>query len=310
MISKNYDVFISHATDDKLKFVNKLRNKIKIVTEKVWYDNDSISWGESLSAKIDNGLQNCEFGIIVLSPSFFNSSWCDKELQGLYERQKKEGAKILLPIMYKTDIKKIAKKYSYLTDFLILDSKKYSIDEIALIFASELVKRAKGVSDNELIPTSRTQGLIVESRWYNRVPHKIVETQGFDKFNVLVPTDPNYIRPNRTLNLETKEDKYHGIYFLLRENSLMKNVKIESLNVELDNYKKSFNKQCDLYGQLCNKEAFVIYADDLPEGNGIIEIVFSFIINDNKFRQRFNFQATKSLNTFLLNQYNEPEKFS
>lgn len=59
-VNKNeYDVFISHATEDKESFANEL---YRILTEeygfKVWYDVVAMKWGDSLRTQIDNGLKH------------------------------------------------------------------------------------------------------------------------------------------------------------------------------------------------------------------------------------------------------------
>ncbi|MBB2961869.1 toll/interleukin-1 receptor domain-containing protein [Methylobacterium sp. R2-1] len=67
-----YDVFISHAWEDKEDFVKDLATKARDAGIKVWYDKFSLQWGDSIRQKIDAGLASSYFGIAVLSPSFFS----------------------------------------------------------------------------------------------------------------------------------------------------------------------------------------------------------------------------------------------
>lgn len=95
-----YDVFISHATEDKESFVNELH---RILTEeyglKVWYDAIEMKWGDSLRSRIDNGLRKSKFGIVVLSNHYISKGWTQYELDGLF--QKEIGAdKVILPIWH------------------------------------------------------------------------------------------------------------------------------------------------------------------------------------------------------------------
>lgn len=143
LMRKKYDVFISHATKDKIKAVNNLKNEIMSIGVDVWYDSDSIEWGDSLSRRIDDGLKNCEFGIVVLSSDFFDRPWCEIELRKLAERQEKEQRKTVLPLLLNTDINKVITQYPFLEDIKMIEYKSGDEKDIALLFAKVLIKRLK-----------------------------------------------------------------------------------------------------------------------------------------------------------------------
>lgn len=94
-----YDVFISHAHEDKESFVNPFVDELKKRGVKVWYDNDEIRWGDSLRAKIDSGLKHSHFGIVVISRSFIKKGWTNHELDGLFNLEMTQG-KTILPIWH------------------------------------------------------------------------------------------------------------------------------------------------------------------------------------------------------------------
>ena len=76
------DVFICHDSRDKEFFVKPLAQGLKDNAVSVWYDEYEIMIGDSLHDKIDDGLKNCKFGIIVLSKNFLsNKGWVDQELK-------------------------------------------------------------------------------------------------------------------------------------------------------------------------------------------------------------------------------------
>ncbi len=66
-----YDAFISHASEDKQKFVKPLAKALSRMEYRVWYDEFELRVGDSLRQSIDKGLVNSNFGIVVLSPAFF-----------------------------------------------------------------------------------------------------------------------------------------------------------------------------------------------------------------------------------------------
>jgi hypothetical protein len=59
--------------------------------------------GDSLRRKIDDGLARCNFGIIVISPSFLNKEWPQRELDGLVALEVQSGKTKILPIWHEID---------------------------------------------------------------------------------------------------------------------------------------------------------------------------------------------------------------
>lgn len=62
-----YDVFISHASEDKVPFVDSLVEALLQRGVKVWHDRKILTWGRSIRQNIDLGLRQSKFAIIVLS---------------------------------------------------------------------------------------------------------------------------------------------------------------------------------------------------------------------------------------------------
>lgn len=96
---KQYDVFICHAREDKERFVRELAETLRKKGLRVWYDEFTLSIGDSLRREIDKGLSDSHYGIVVLSESFFKKDWPQRELDGLVA---KEGNfnKVILPIWH------------------------------------------------------------------------------------------------------------------------------------------------------------------------------------------------------------------
>jgi hypothetical protein len=70
-VHREYDVFISHASEDKDEVVRPLANALKAGGLNVWFDEFELKIGDSLRRKIDKGLANSRFGVVVLSRPFF-----------------------------------------------------------------------------------------------------------------------------------------------------------------------------------------------------------------------------------------------
>lgn len=98
-----WDVFVSHASEDKQDFVCPLAEELQTRGLRVWYDDFTLTVGDSLRRSIDRGLARSGYGIVVLSPSFFAKDWPQRELDGLVAREV-EGRKVILPVWHKIDV--------------------------------------------------------------------------------------------------------------------------------------------------------------------------------------------------------------
>jgi hypothetical protein len=96
-----YDVFLSHASEDKAEVVVPLAEALVARGVRVWLDRQQLTLGDSLSRKIDEGLTQSRFGAVVLSPSFFAKEWPQRELDGLVARETALGVKVILPIWHR-----------------------------------------------------------------------------------------------------------------------------------------------------------------------------------------------------------------
>jgi len=124
-----YDFFISHTWKDKEDFVDGLVEKAKLAGLDVWYDSAAMEWGESIRQKIDDGLRRSYFGVVVLSPNFFERPWTQYELDGIVQRDL-TGAGRLLPIWHRLTQDDVAKRAPSLAGRLALPTSSYSTDQI------------------------------------------------------------------------------------------------------------------------------------------------------------------------------------
>ena len=76
---KEWDVFISHASEDKDTFVRALAEALRQLGVKVWYDEFTLVPGRSISSSIDKGLAGSKFGLVVISESFIAKKWPKRE---------------------------------------------------------------------------------------------------------------------------------------------------------------------------------------------------------------------------------------
>ncbi|QGU95447.1 TIR domain-containing protein [Clostridium bovifaecis] len=127
---KQYDFFISHASEDKDEVARPLYEALTVLGAKVWYDEFSMKIGDSLRRSIDKGLANSRYGVVIFSDIFFKKPWTNHELDGLVQRQMVDE-KVILPIWHKVSKSEVMKYSPSLADILALDTMRYTIDDIA-----------------------------------------------------------------------------------------------------------------------------------------------------------------------------------
>ena len=128
--NKKYDVFISHASEDKKRIVTPLVDKLKQRNIETWYDQSELKWGDSLVNSINSGLKNSLYGIVIFSNAFFKKAWPKTELHALVSLTNTTGEKKILPLLYGITHKKLVKNYPILAD-IVARSWKDGLDNLA-----------------------------------------------------------------------------------------------------------------------------------------------------------------------------------
>lgn len=112
----SYEIFVSHASEDKDAFVRPLAEWLSTHAFKVWYDEYVLKAGDSIRDKINDGLRTCRYGVVVLSPRFFAKPWPTRELNALYNLVIKDPERRLIPIILDMTFKEVEEKDPLLAD--------------------------------------------------------------------------------------------------------------------------------------------------------------------------------------------------
>lgn len=130
-----FDVFISHASEDKEELVRPLAHALQDRGLEVWYDEFELRIGDSLRRKIDAGISRSRFGIVVLSKSFFAKGWPQYELDSLVTMAV-SGRQVVLPLWHGLSKDDILNASPSLADKVALRTSDTTLDEIADEIAS------------------------------------------------------------------------------------------------------------------------------------------------------------------------------
>lgn len=155
-MKKKYDVFISHASEDKNVIAMPLAEELKKNGYRVWFDEFEISVGDSLRRSIEMGMGNSKYGIVIFSKSFFYKGWTNYELDGLVEMNI-ESPGTLLPIWYNVSKKEVAEYSRPLSNISAIKASNLSIQQIVQKLLAKLGEYHYSVDNDENIIRSITK---------------------------------------------------------------------------------------------------------------------------------------------------------
>lgn len=130
--------FISHDSRDKEILVRKLAEKLVSLNCPVWYDEYSLKMGDNLREKIEDGIREAPYCILILSKNFLsNEKWAKSEFETIFMKELYEKKNIIIPIWHDISEDEL---YNYCPKLLNRLGGKSSegIDELAKKIASIL----------------------------------------------------------------------------------------------------------------------------------------------------------------------------
>ena len=127
---RTWDVFISHASEDKTAVAIPLAEALHERGVTAWLDKAELRIGESLLSRIDQGLAASKFAVVVLSPSYFAKGWPQYELDGIVTLSV-AGKQSLLPVWHDLGHAEVAIQSPSLADKLARSTSDTAIEDIA-----------------------------------------------------------------------------------------------------------------------------------------------------------------------------------
>lgn len=140
-----YDMFISHASEDKASVARPLAVALSALGFAVWFDEDEIEVGSNLRTSIEAGLAASRYGVVVLSRAFFEKPWAQRELDGLFAREMAVGDEVILPLWHEIDAAFLASRAPMITGRFALDT-RIGITELADRLSRRL-RRERGLEE-------------------------------------------------------------------------------------------------------------------------------------------------------------------
>ena len=157
-----YDVFISHASQDKDAVARPLADALTQRGVKVWLDERQLHVGDSIHRKIDRALADSRFCIVILSPAYVKSEWTNKELDAFFSKEKQQE-KSILPILHNLSIEEVSGFSPMLTDKVSLTTRD-DIHSLADKILRSIQVSADNGDNNPTLPTPSGHGSNVSMR--------------------------------------------------------------------------------------------------------------------------------------------------
>lgn len=127
-LDSEFDVFISHASEDKADFVEPLSKILKEHNISIFYDKDSIDWGGSIPTKIDKGILHSKICLLVISPNFIRKKWPQREKDAFMMLDDKK----ILPIWHKVSKDEVQNFSPTLAALNAINTADNTLEEIAI----------------------------------------------------------------------------------------------------------------------------------------------------------------------------------
>lgn len=128
-----YDVFLSHASEDKDEVARPLATQLRDFGLRVWFDEFEFRIGDNIVAKLNKGINSSQFGILILSKSFVGVAkrWTKYELDTLESLYVTED-RVMFPIRHNITVKDIRAFRASLANIFSLSTATHTIEEIAI----------------------------------------------------------------------------------------------------------------------------------------------------------------------------------
>jgi hypothetical protein len=93
------DVFLCHASEDKASVLRPLVSALESAGITYWYDEAEIRWGDSIVEKVNEGLRQSRYVLVVFSKTFAEKHWPQRELNSALNIEASTGEVRVLPLL-------------------------------------------------------------------------------------------------------------------------------------------------------------------------------------------------------------------
>ena len=206
---KKYHAFISYASEDLDSFVLPLANRLKSIGLKIWFDRFCLKIGDSIIEKINLGLSESNYGIVVFSKNFFKKKFPKKELNALFNLEI-DNKSLILPIWKDISKKDIMKHYPLLADKWAAKSWE-GIDSISVQLQEVLDPDKNAICEKLLLDWSKLEqaaSLFLKERPISPSPRIVSGAQALSDL-----ITEGYVKDKIANEIITIRDIYNKVFY-------------------------------------------------------------------------------------------------
>jgi hypothetical protein len=94
-------IFLSYSSKDG-SVANKLARDLEKLGHSIWFDEWDIKVGECIPSKIEKGIADSDFVVIILTPNSVTSGWVEREWKTKYWQEIEKKETMVLPVLAET----------------------------------------------------------------------------------------------------------------------------------------------------------------------------------------------------------------
>ena len=140
----DWDVFISHASEDAVSIARPLADMLRRAGLRVWIDAHEVTLGDSVSATVNEALAHSRYGVVIISPDFLAKEWPKRELAALLALELRHGKRVL-PVLHNLQVDSLLREFPLMADKVWMTTSS-GLDTLALE-----VQRAMGLGAREAV---------------------------------------------------------------------------------------------------------------------------------------------------------------
>jgi hypothetical protein len=169
MPGEKWDVFVSYASEDRHTVAVPLRQALEKQGLQVWLDCWELAVGDSLREKINEGLSQSRFAVVILSRASLAKQWPRDEWLAVLALESPDRHR-LLPVRFEVSAREVAVEFPLIADRLSLDMGQGGADRVAEAIARLVVPDRDRARPSVVMDFSHGQ-----DQWsqLSRVPERI-----------------------------------------------------------------------------------------------------------------------------------------
>lgn len=228
-----YDVFISHASENKESVARPIADLLKRHGLRVWMDANELGLGDSLREHLDGAIRKSKYGVVILSQDYINKAWTNNELAAFFSLENR-NRRVILPVRHEISHEKVSRFSPMLADRLSVSTEE-GIGKVA----SKILSVVNGTRPTEFFWNRKTIVLGISGASCSG------KTWLASKFNHLYPSavtvfdmDGYYRDINIVRTFDHRHDNPQSIDF---ENAIVDLVKLKeghSINLPIYDFEK------------------------------------------------------------------------